>query len=464
MRTHFVRTLLWISVVLLTTSPLSLSAQRHAAEALQAPRPRVAKKPQAPKPEPPPVAAVEPIAAAAAAAAAERYEAEERYRHLSATLEELQATLEAQHNRIDSLVSELKGLREEDTRADAHQVSHAEIKELVERLREADQKREADRKLILEEIAKLAKAPAPPEEPTRPEPLACEQLQALVDKAVQVTLRKFADKKLTTNQLALTLVDLRHPEHPVQASFRGEEQIYPASVVKLFYLVAAEHWLEDGELEDTAELRRALRDMIADSSNEATHYILDLLTGTTSGPELPPAELAQWHDKRNVVNRYFASLGYANINVNKKPWCEGPYGRESQAIKAYQPNRNLLTTDATARLLAEIVTGKAVSPKRAAEMMDLLQRDPAAKTGDPDDQAKFAGSALPSGAKLWSKAGWTSQTRHDAAYIELPNGAKFVLVVFTVDHANEREIIPTVARVVIEGMSAATDRVSAVAR
>ncbi len=464
MRTHFVRALLWISVVLLTTSPLSLPAQRHAAEALQAPRPRVARKPKAPKPEPPPVAAVEPIDASAAAAAAERYEAEERYRHLNATLEELQATLEAQHNRIDSLVSELKGLREEDTRADTQQVSHEEIKELVERLREADQKREADRKLILEEIAKLAKASTPPEELSRPEPLGCEQLQALVEKSVQVTLRQFADKKLTTNQLALTLVDLRDPQHPVQANFRGEEQVYPASVVKLFYLVAAQHWLEDGELEDTAELRRALRDMIADSSNEATHYILDLLTGTTSGPELPPAELAQWHDKRNAVNRYFASLGYTNINVNKKPWCEGPYGRESQAIKAYKPNRNLLTTDATARLLAEVVTGKAVCAKRAAEMMDLLQRDPAAKTGDPDDQAKFTGPALPPGAKLWSKAGWTSQTRHDAAYIELPNGAKFVLVVFTVDHANEREIIPTVARVVIEGMSAATVRASASAR
>ena len=56
------------------------------------------------------------------------------------------------------------------------------------------------------------------------------------------------------------------------------------------------------------------------------------------------------------------------------------------------------------------------------------------------------------GARLWSKAGWTSTTRHDAAYIELPNGAHFVLVTFTTDHATERDIIPTVARVVIDGM------------
>ncbi len=54
--------------------------------------------------------------------------------------------------------------------------------------------------------------------------------------------------------------------------------------------------------------------------------------------------------------------------------------------------------------------------------------------------------------RLWSKAGWTSTTRHDAAYIEMPDGAKFVLVTFTVDHANERQIIPTVARTVISGL------------
>ena len=169
---------------------------------------------------------------------------------------------------------------------------------------------------------------------------------------------------------------------------------------------------------------------------------MDLLTGTTSGPELPPDELQAWADKRDAVNRYFSSLGYTNINVNKKPWCEGPYGRETQAIKAFKPSRNLLTTDATARLLSEIVTGKAVSAKRSAAMMELLKRDPFGKTDDSDDQAHgFTGSALPPGAQLWSKAGWTTETRHDAAYIELPNGAKLVLVTFTTDHANERDLL-----------------------
>jgi hypothetical protein len=279
------------------------------------------------------------------------------------------------------------------------------------------------------------------------------RLRSLIDRAVHQTLARFSNKSLQPDQLAVSLADLRDPQHPVRGSFRGDAQIYPASVVKLFYVVAAHRWLEDGKLRDTDELHRALRDMTVESSNDATHYVVDLLTGTTSGPELSPDELREWADKRNAVNRYFLSLGYTNINANKKPWCEGPYGRETQASKALKPNRNLLTTDATARLLTEIVVGSAVTAKRCAEMMELLKRDPSGKASDPDDQAQgFTGSALPPGAKLWSKAGWTREVRHDAAYIELPDGAKFVLVIFTTGHANEREIIPSLAQIIVEGM------------
>jgi len=290
--------------------------------------------------------------------------------------------------------------------------------------------------------------------PKPAEDVRIQGLQALVDNAVRQTLDKFSDKNLKPDQLAVTLVDLRDPQRPLKAGYRGDAQIYPASVIKLFYLVAAHQWMEDGRLQDTAELRRAMRDMIVESYNEATHYIVDLLTDTTSGPELPPDGLEDWVNKRNAVNRYFASLGYTSINVNKKPWCEGPYGRETQAIKTFKPSRNWLTTDATARLMTEIVTGKAVSAKHSLEMMELLKRDPfGAADKDPDSQAKFTGPALPPGSKLWSKAGWTSETRHDAAYIKLPNGAKFVLVTFTMDHANERALIATVARMIVSEMS-----------
>ena len=279
------------------------------------------------------------------------------------------------------------------------------------------------------------------------------RVQEIVNQAVQRTVNQFGEKKLEADQLAVTLVDLRDFKNPVQGSHRGGEQIYPASVIKLFYLAAAHHWMEEGKLSDTEELRRAMRDMIVDSYNEATGYIVDLLTETTSGPELSPADMEAWYEKRNAVNRYFASLDYKNINVNRKPWCEGPYGREKQSVNLHKPNhRNWLTTDATARLLTEIVTGRSVTPERSRQMMELLKRDPF-NTKAETQSREYTGKALSDGATLWSKAGWTSETRHDAAYVELPDGNRFVLVVFTVNQAQEKEIIPTVTRTVIESFN-----------
>src|SRR5437867_11106542 len=281
-------------------------------------------------------------------------------------------------------------------------------------------------------------------------------LQDLVNQAARTALTKFADKKLAENQLSITLIDLRDAQHPITASFRGNERVYPASVVKLFYLVAVHRWLEDKKIQETDELKRAVRDMIVDSSNEATQYIVDVLTQTTGGFELSAKEMEDWQYKRNSVNRYYSSLGFTNINVNQKTFCEDAYGREKVSRGPNGENRNKLTTEATARLLSEIVTGRTISSERSRQMMDLLKRDFTGTSKDNDDQGHgFTGIALKGmdGAKLWSKAGWTSTTRHDSAYIELLNGARFVLVTFTVDHANEREIIPTVARVVIDGIT-----------
>ena len=277
-------------------------------------------------------------------------------------------------------------------------------------------------------------------------------IQQAVDAAVRQVLQQSPHKELA-NEIATTVIDLTHPTAPKRGSYRGDVKIYPASVIKLFYLEAAHRWMEDGRIQDTEELRRALRDMIVESYNEATHYVIDVITGTTSGPELPPDEMKQWEEKRNGINRYFHARGFTNINVNQKPWGEGPYGRERVFVGEKFTNRNMLTTDATARLLAEIVTGKAVSADRSAEMLELLARDPFTPAKDEDSQARgFTGPAVPAGGKLWSKAGWTSQTRHDAAYLELPNGTKLVLVIFTVNHANERDLISKLAREIISSI------------
>ncbi len=294
-------------------------------------------------------------------------------------------------------------------------------------------------------------------------------LNEIVNKVVKETIEQFADTNLQASDLAVSLIDFTNQIGLEQsqgkakpsisldtisiANHRGEEPIFPASIVKLFYLAAVHRWLEDGKLKDTEELKRACADMIIESSNDATHYVLDLLTGTTAGPELSEQDMAQWAEKRNAVNKYFQSLGYKNINANQKTWGDGPYGRERVFVGKEKENRNKLTTNAAARLMAEIVTSQCINEKRSKVMLDLLARDFTKPSDDVDNQATgFMGGCLPKGSKLWSKAGWMSTARHDAAYIELENGIKFILVVFVSNHARDYWILPTIAKKTIRAL------------
>lgn len=304
------------------------------------------------------------------------------------------------------------------------------------------------------------------------------QLEELGDRILDATFAQFPG--LARNQIALTWI-VYDPPAPINTGgaisfeefwkysprgyhYRGVERIYPASVVKLFYLVAIHEWLERGMVVPSTELERAMRDMIVDSSNDATSLVVDVLTGTTSGPELPAGPFATWIQQRNIVNRYFQSLGWEEletINVNQKTWCDGPYGRERLFYGEMMENRNMLTTIATTRLLHSIVGGVAVSPARSQAMMALMGRslDPMVLAADPENQVTgFLGAGLPQDARIWSKAGLMSRVRHDAAYIELASTSPYLLVVFTegAEHSQNEAILPFVSHGVAEAMAAMT--------
>ncbi|WP_310427318.1 serine hydrolase [Chamaesiphon sp. VAR_48_metabat_135_sub] len=302
-------------------------------------------------------------------------------------------------------------------------------------------------------------------------------LTILADRVLADTWAEFPDLK--PEQIALTWLVYDRPipvntggaitpdelwKYPVRGfNYRGGERIYPASIVKLFYLLAMHEWLEQGMASPSAELDRAMRDMIIDSSNDATSLVVDTLTGTTSGPELNPGPFTTWQAQRNLINRYYQSLGWSeldSINVNQKTWSDGPYGRERIFVGEMRENRNMLTTDAVARLMHSIIGGAAVSGDRSSQMMQLFQRDLnlAGVTPDPGEENQlngFLGAGLPPGSQIWSKAGWTSQVRHDAAYIELVDRQPCLLIVFTEGTANSqnRQILPFISDRIVAAMS-----------
>ena len=67
----------------------------------------------------------------------------------------------------------------------------------------------------------------------------------------------------------------------VRADYHGDASFYPASLVKLFFMVETFH---QGHL--TPEVERALGEMIRVSDNDAAAFLVDVLTDTAGGSEL----------------------------------------------------------------------------------------------------------------------------------------------------------------------------------
>jgi beta-lactamase class A len=259
--------------------------------------------------------------------------------------------------------------------------------------------------------------------------------------AAEGTLKAYP--KLKAEDLAISIVDVSNPATIARGDYHGDAPFYPASVIKLFFMadVYATHKEKIGDVE------RALREMIGVSDNDATAYLVDILAGTAPGPPLEGRALRRYIDRRRAINERFQRLGYTdNVSAMMKPWSFGPYGVDLQVLGTNRENRNKLTANSTASLLLWIVRGHAPG---ASEMMKLLER-PLSPPRESENQVKeFLGEALPSGSLLWSKAGWTSEVRHDAAYVELPNGRKYVLVIFTRGIADDVTIVPAVGRAVL---------------
>ena len=221
------------------------------------------------------------------------------------------------------------------------------------------------------------------------------------------------------------------------AGWLEKNVIYPASVIKLFYACAVEEWLSKDLIIDSTELRRALSEMIVNSSNDATSYIVDQLTATTSGPSLTGFRWETWKRQRNLINDWLKSFKYDeynSINCCQKTWSDGPFGREYDFYGKNNENRNALTTIGTAKFFQELMTGNLLDSKGTNNVKKLLFRslDLIARKSNNENQIDgFLGEGLPKGSKLWSKAGLMSEVRHDVAWWESPNKNPMLAVVFT---------------------------------
>src|SRR5207253_451115 len=126
--------------------------------------------------------------------------------------------------------------------------------------------------------------------------------QLPVDPALDAALRHSADAtlkafpKLTTDNLAMSIIDVTKPDVMSRADYHGDAPFYPASVIKLFYMVEVYHQHKEND----PDVPRALHEMIVVSDNDATAFLLDTITDTASGPELQGRALRKFIERRGV--------------------------------------------------------------------------------------------------------------------------------------------------------------------
>lgn len=268
-----------------------------------------------------------------------------------------------------------------------------------------------------------------------------ETLQAELDQLVEARLA--ADPDLGRAAVRVAIVDLTDPHAPRLAHWHGDAPIYPASVVKFVYLMAAYAFQQEGRVRIDAPLDRALEQMIRVSSNQATQEVFERLTDTEPGPPLPPSAYAEFRDRRLGIERWLQSLGIRDLHT-VNPTYDGSgdiSGREEQFLSDREvpgglpsadgefSNRTAMTASGTARLLALLATDHALGADDSATVRRRMRRD---SREQRHLAARITGGAeRVGGLETFAKSGTWGPIYADAGIVRHPSGREIVVVVFT---------------------------------
>ena len=260
------------------------------------------------------------------------------------------------------------------------------------------------------------------------------------------------------NNIAITWINYEESsEKGYGYGINNRKKIYPASIVKLVYSLAIYKWIENKTIFRDIQVDEAIQEMLQNSSNDATSFIVDLLTGTTSGPSLEKEIFNRWKYQRTIINDWLKTLNWEELqdfNCCQKTWEDSPYGREKDFYGTSNKNRNAMTTDGTARIMEEIMQNISFNEKNI-NLKNYLFRDinEQSQHKDPNNQISgFLGEGLPQKTPFWSKAGLMSEARNDAAWWINRNHSKTLLVVFTegIEFANDTYFLPEFAKAIYE--------------
>ncbi len=210
----------------------------------------------------------------------------------------------------------------------------------------------------------------------------------------------------------------------IRGSVDGDVLAYPASCVKLPFMLAAVHWCaEHGR--SPGCLDASVRPMVVDSDNVATGVVVDTISGV-GNRRGPDTALEHWIEMRRYAERVIdchGLLGTQRLFTKTYPTNSGeePEGFEKLARERFGPNQ--MSADAAAALMLAVASG-AVEPQATEYMRSLLRRP----TFSPHSSL---GGGLPPGSRQENKIGTAFDTLQDVMHAELPNGRRLIIAAFT---------------------------------
>jgi len=204
------------------------------------------------------------------------------------------------------------------------------------------------------------------------------------------------DTAVRDGNLAVALVDVTDPQHPLLAQVNGDEMMYAASLPKIAILLAAFERIHEGKLTLNDDTRQLMTDMIRHSSNTAATTLINKVG-------------------RKYINTVLRSPKYRlyDTRYNGGLWV----GKEYAQGVAYQrdPLHNLshgATAVQVARFYYLMETGQLVSPRLSREMKAIM--------GDPAIRHKFVKGleATQPNALIYRKSGTWRNWHADSAIVE----------------------------------------------
>ena len=285
-------------------------------------------------------------------------------------------------------------------------------------------------------------------------------------KIVKQTLEKFSEHDNPDINISIHLDELNEGVRIINYSWIKDDSIYyPASLIKLFAAFLTKFKIQQnlksfikvrdpsdpefGSRSTIDDLYDAVSETLKHSDNDALGFLVDFISDTTSGLRLFDGEYDSFKAKRTSIEQFFRSRSYTEfLRLRNKCFSFAPYGRDRQLI--YEESDEVMSNRVSINDINKIMKDIKLN---YPDLLPLMKRD---FDDIEDEHIKFIAAGLSEFrddiSEFYSKAGWTSKVRHDAALIKTNSGDEFLFVIMTRGLSKHNDLIPEIAREIFRGI------------